>query len=459
MNTMAHDRLPTKTKLMYGVGDFGIAMTDNMLALLIAIFLTDVVGLPPYLAAIAVFIGRSWDYINDPLLGYLSDRVRTRWGRRRPFILFGILPYAVTFSLLWWRPPIESPYWLAAYYALAYIFYDACITLISMPYYALTPELTENYDERTRLTSVRFVFSIIGTMTAFVLPMALIGEMHPNNQGKVWAVGAAIGVVGALPLLLTFFGTRERAEFQQQPKPELRESLRAAWNCIPFRYTMGIFLCTFVGLEAVVGMMIYFLKYRMDLESAFEIIAAVLFVVALLSLPFWNWLSGKFSKRSAFIAGLLFMTAVVTLILFIQPAWGLPGMLVIAILAGFGFGCIQVLPWAIIPDVVEWDEYHSGQRHEGLFYSLVLLFRKAAVSLVVPAGLLILQWTGYVANAPSQPGAVITGITLMLSVVPAVFFLFGSLLARLLPITREAFNQMRDALNQRRAAGSTATRE
>lgn len=446
------ERLPLKTRLMYGVGDFGIAMTDNMLALLIAIFLTDVVGLAPYLAASAVFFGRTWDYINDPLMGYLSDRVRTRWGRRRPFILFGILPYALTFSLLWWRPPIESQVGLAVYYALAYALYDTCITIVSMPYYALTPELTDNYDERTRLTSVRFVFSIIGTMTAFILPMAVIGEMHPSNGSRVWLVGTIIGLAGALPLLLTFFGTRERPEFQAQPKPGLRESIKAAWSCIPFRIAMGIFLCTFVGLEAIVGMLIYYLKYRMGLEASFEIIAGVLFVTALLSLPFWNWLSRRFHKGIAFIIGLVFMAGVVMLLPLVQPAWGLPVMLVVAVLAGFGFGCIQVLPWAIIPDVVEYDEYSSGQRHEGMFYSLVLLFRKAAVSLVVPAGLLVLQWTGYIPNAIVQPRSAITGIVLVVSVVPAVFFLLGALLTRLLPITREAFERVKEELRVRRSA-------
>jgi glycoside/pentoside/hexuronide:cation symporter, GPH family len=452
-------RLPAKTKLAYGVGDYGFALFNGTLGLLFAIYLTDVIGLSPSLAAAAVFLGRTWDYVNDPLFGFLSDRVRSRWGRRRPFLLLGFLPFGLTFALLWWRPPLETNLGLAVYFGLMYLLFDTTVTMTIMPYYALTPELTEDYDERTSLTTYRMVFSIIGTMTAFILPSALIGEMAPQNQDRIHWVTAGLAVLGSLPLLITFFGTRERMAYQELPKPKLLPSLRAAWECVPFRHTMGIFLFTFVGLELITTMLIFFLKYRMRLDSAFPIIAGSLFVVALLCLPFWYWLARKWNKRMAFIAGMLFMAGVMMLNALIQPQWGLPAMLVVAVLAGVGFSCIQVLPWAIIPDVVEWDEYHSGQRHEGIFYSLVTLLRKVANSLAIPAALLLLDWTGYIPNAAVQPSSAILAIVMVFSVVPAVMFLLGAFFARLLPITRETFQAVRDALELRRAAQAAASQD
>ncbi len=143
------DRLTRRTKLIYGCGDTGFSLTGTIIAAYFAIFLTDVVGISPGIAAIAIFVGRSWDYINDPLIGYLSDRTRTRWGRRRPFLLFGALPFALAFILMWYRPPIQNLVFLAIYYAFAYVLFDSAATFVYMPYFALTPELTSNYDERT----------------------------------------------------------------------------------------------------------------------------------------------------------------------------------------------------------------------------------------------------------------------------------------------------------------------
>ncbi len=447
--------LSRRTKILYGVGDYGFAMTDNMVALLVAVFLTDVVGLRPYLAALAVFVGRSWDYINDPLFGYLSDRVRTRWGRRRPFLLLGAVPYALTFALLWWRPPFESEIALTVYYALAYAIYDSAVTMAMMPYYALTPELTDDYDERTSLTSYRMVFSILGTFTAFVLPLALIGSMRPENQGRITAVALLVGVMGAVPLLLTFFGTRERKDTQAQERPSLKESLLAARGNRPFLITMGIFLFTFTGLEIIASLMIYFLKYRMNLEEQSDLVFAVLFLVALVSLPYWNWMSRRWDKRRAYITGMVYLAVVMCLTVLIRPAWGLPMVILAAALVGVGFGCVQVMPWAIIPDAVEYDELQSGRRHEGMFYSLVTLFRKVSVSLAVPLTLVVLGWTGYVANAEVQPASAVLGMVVLVGVVPAVLFLVGALFARRLPITRQDFARVRQEL-ERRHAGAGA---
>ena len=117
-------KLSKRTRWIYGSGDIGFSLTHTILAAYFAIFLTDVVGIAPAVAAGAIFIGRTWDYINDPLVGYISDRTRTRWGRRRPFLLFGALPFGLIFSLMWWIPPIENPVTLAVYYGILYAVFD-----------------------------------------------------------------------------------------------------------------------------------------------------------------------------------------------------------------------------------------------------------------------------------------------------------------------------------------------
>lgn len=211
--TNARERLSPVTKLAYGMGDFGFAFADTAIGVLFAIFLTDVVGLRPSLAALAVFIGKSWDYVNDPLIGYIADRTRTRWGRRRPYLLFGFIPFGLAFAMLWWRPPFESQAALTAYYAGTFFLYDTILTFVTTPFFALTPELTQDYDERTSLTSYRMAFSLLGGLVAFIVPLMMIGAMRPENQGRVFQMGWVFAIACALPLLVTFLGTREREEY------------------------------------------------------------------------------------------------------------------------------------------------------------------------------------------------------------------------------------------------------
>ena len=120
------DKLSRRDKWLYGSGDLGFSLTNTILNVYFALFLTDVVGVKPAIAAVAIFVGSTWDYINDPIVGYISDRTHTRWGRRRPFLLFGALPFAVTFMLLWWKPPFESSVALAIYYSVVFALIRYC---------------------------------------------------------------------------------------------------------------------------------------------------------------------------------------------------------------------------------------------------------------------------------------------------------------------------------------------
>ena len=171
-----------------------------------------------------MFLGRTFDYINDPIIGYLSDRTRSRWGRRRPFILFGMLPFALAYMLLWWIPPFTTQVGLAIYYGVAFVLYDTFATVLYMPYFALTPELTSDYDERTSLTTYRMVFSTLGAMVAFIVPLAIIGTMNPQSAGRVQAVGTGVAVISILPMIAVFLGTRERSEYQDQKQAGLKNN-------------------------------------------------------------------------------------------------------------------------------------------------------------------------------------------------------------------------------------------
>ncbi|MEN8098507.1 MAG: MFS transporter [Chloroflexota bacterium] len=445
-------KLPQTTRIFYGAGDLGFSMTNSILTILYAIFLTDVVGLAPKMAAIAVFVGRSWDYINDPLMGYISDRTRSRWGRRRPFLLFGFIPFALAFMALWWIPPTNNEWTLVAYYALAYLVYDAAATFVYMPYYALTPELTEDYDERTVLTSYRMVFSIIGGLVAWTVPMMIIMHMQPENADKVLTMGMIFGAVGAIPLLLTFLGTREQPQFQTQEQVPFKSSIKAAIRNKPFLFAAGIFLFTWSGMAVIEGMMLYFLKYHMNMEAQSSMVAGAVFISALITLPVWERLSRKYDKRAAYVAGMLFLSAVVIVLIALPSDLNRTIVYALAALAGIGVGAVHVLPWSMIPDAVEWDEVHTGERHEGMFYSLVLLLRKVSSSITMPAVLLILEWRGFVSGAVNQSTSAVNAIRVLMGPFPSVLFVMGILFALFYPLGREKHAELRQELSLRRSA-------
>ena len=446
------ERLPRHTKFVYGLGDLGFSLTSTILGAYFAIFLTDVVGIPAGTAAAALFIGRSWDYINDPIIGHISDRTRTRWGRRRPFLLFGFLPLALAFALLWWRPPWDSVLALAIYYALAYVVFDTAATFNYMPYFALTPELTADYDERTSLSSYRMFFSILGSLIAFTLPLLLVGSFSPENAPRVLTMGAIFGIVSALPLLVVFFGTRERQEYVEQVQPSLRQSLRAARGNRPFLFALLMFLMTWLSVDIVQATLLFFVKHAAQREPQSDLIMATIFVTALLALPIWLWASGRWGKRWAFIGGIAFWALVQIVLISVTPATTLAPILVLCVLAGVGVSAAHLLPWSIMPDAVEWDEWKTGERHEGMFYSLTTLAQKVASSIAVPLALLVLEITGYVPNAAQQPASALLGIRLVIGPVPAVLLCVGIAIAFFYPLGREQHRQIVAELEERRSS-------
>jgi GPH family glycoside/pentoside/hexuronide:cation symporter len=452
--TERSEKLSARTRVLYGSGDLGLSMTSTIIAVLFGMFLTDVVRLRPALAGVAIFIGRTADYLNDPVIGYLSDRTRSRWGRRRPWLLFGAIPFGLSFTAMWAIPPFDSQLALAIYYGGAYVLFDCATTAVGMPYYALTPELTLDYDERTRLTSYRMAFSLVGGLVAFTIPLLLTGTMQPPHAPRVLGMGAAFGVVSAIPFWVVFASTRERAEFADQPEPSLRESLKSAARNKPFRVAAGVFLLTWTTVDIVLTVLLYFIKYRMHLEQHADTITGAIFVTALLSLPFWMRASERWDKSRAYIAGIAFWAAVQIAMVLIEPSWGLPVSIVLSMLAGIGVGAAHVLPWAMLPDAIELDEFETGQRHEGMFYSLVSLAQKVASSIAVPSALWVLDVTGYRADLPVQRPEVVNAVRVLMGPVPAVLLVCAMLFAAANPIDRAKHAEVRAALEARRKAKS-----
>jgi GPH family glycoside/pentoside/hexuronide:cation symporter len=447
-------RLSRREKWVYGSGDLSFSLITTIVGAYFAIFLTDVVGVPAAIAALAIFVGGTWDYINDPLAGYISDRTRSRWGRRRPFLLFMAIPLMLAFTLMWWRPPFTDPVVLGVYFSAVYIVYELIATFAYMPYLALTPELTSEYDERTSLMSTRAFFSILGSLIAFTVPLMIVGGFHPENAGRVLLMGAAFGIFCIIPLWLVFFGTRERKEFMSQPAKGIRESIAAVRNNRPFVFGLVIYLFTWVAIAIIQLIMLYYIKHVVRQEGQSDLIMATIFVVAMIALPMWVWISQRLNKRWAYIAGIAFLAVVLLTLSTLGPGTSLVLILAICVLAGIGVSAAHVIPWSMLPDAIEYGELQTGERHEGMFYSLITLAQKIAVSIALPLALLVLDRFGYIPNSVDQPESAVNGIRLIAGPIPAVLLGMGILFAILYPLGRENYTEIARTLEARRKSGA-----
>ncbi|MGD8805997.1 MAG: MFS transporter, partial [Chloroflexota bacterium] len=248
-------RLSMRTKFAYGLGDWGTSAATAARNLYWLFFLVSVVGLNAELAGIIILIGRVWDSINDPLVGTLSDGLQSRWGRRRPLILAGAIPFGITFFLLFYVPAWDSDLALLIYYAVVYLLFDTVYTIVNVPYAAMLPELTEDYDERSSLAGWRIAIAILASLVAVATFKStaenLIGVRLAASMGLVEAVRFGYAVTAAIwsvtlilsPLLLVLLvketGSKGRAVRDPfHPIQTLREVLRNR----PFRLVAVIYM-------------------------------------------------------------------------------------------------------------------------------------------------------------------------------------------------------------------------
>jgi GPH family glycoside/pentoside/hexuronide:cation symporter len=435
------------------------------------------VGLDARLASFAALTGVIWDAINDPIVGVISDRVKTRWGRRRPFLLFFSIPFGLSFLLLWWAPPWQNQIALMITVTLAYMLSDTFQTLVSVPYNTLTPEIAPDYDERTTLTGYRMFFNLVASLaTAVAAPMIVKAGLAAGatlQQGYLM-VAALFGGVAAVPFLLIFAVVRERPRSADEIKETVsfRETLRAAWQNIPFRFATGVYMLNWITFDLVALMLPFFLRYwvsRGNLAASAEIggdkialdslVLGLLLLTAVVALPFWTWLSRRFSKRSAYIIAMLFWAGVQMLILLVQP--GQVGFVLgLAVLAGVSVSTAHVLPDAIFPDVLEWDELRTRKRREGIYYGVKNFIRKMAGALAIFFALQVLGWFGY-QTPPNgvmqfqQSAPTLTAIRMVTGPVGTLLLLSAVVAAWFYPLTRERHARIRRLLARRRQKQAT----
>jgi GPH family glycoside/pentoside/hexuronide:cation symporter len=443
--------LPTRLKLIFSTGDLSTSIPLAILMFYQLYFLTDVAGLRPDYAAWAVGLSRIWDAINDPLFGVFSDRLRTRWGRRRVLLLFGALPLGLSFMLMWIVPPF-APLGLAAYYTLVYILFDTAFTAVHLGYNALTPELTQDYDERSSLNGYRMVFSISGTLGAIILATVLSWYMT-DTRLLYLIIGIGLGLISILPPWVVFSVTREKPANELPPALPAMHALRITLSNAPFRMVMGLYLLSWTTASILAAMLVYFASYHLRIPEQANYFVLAAQGSAILFIPAVVWLAKVLDKRRSFILGML--TWIVVLL-------GISGLradqvqlaYILAVLAGWGIATAYVIPWAMVPDVVEYDQLRTGQRREGSYYAFASFFQKLATGAAIWGMGQALAYTGYLTPStgqppPVQPVEAVLAIRFFAGPVPAFLLVIAIAFAWRYPISRASHQARLEELSLR----------
>jgi len=426
--------------MLFSTGDLSTSIPLAILAFFQLYFMTDVARLRPDYAAWTVALPRLWDAVNDPLFGIISDRLHTRWGRRRALLLFGSAPLGLSFMLMWFVPPFDQ-LGLAIYYALTFILFDTAFTIVHVGYNALTPELTTDYDERSSLNGYRMIFSISGTLGAIILATVL-GWYITDKRDLFILLGVGLGLVSIIPPLVVFRITHEKTSDEQSEPLGWGQSMRMTLSNRPFRLVMGLYLLSWTTASILAAMLVYYANYRLRVPDQANYFVLLAEGAAIFFIPVWVWVAKKLDKRRAFIIGML-TWIVVLLGISALPADAIGLAYILAALSGSGIAAAYVLPWSMIPDIIENDQLKTGQRREGSYYAFASFFQKLGTALALWAMGQALAATGYLTPdasgvLPVQPESAIQAIRVFTGPIPAVLLILAVFFAWNYPITREA---------------------
>jgi len=348
-----------------------------------------------------------------------------------------------------WQVPPFDPLGLAAYYTLTFIIFNTAFTFIRIGYYAMVPELTSDYDERISINGYLMAYSISGSLGAIIL-ITLLRGFFPDPVQLFMIIGISLGLLVILPPLLVFFLTKGKLSETTASDLSMAESIRATLSNKPFWRLIGLYTMSWTTVSVIAAALVYFANYylRVPDQANYFVLAAQ--GSALLFVPLWVWTSKKLDKSRAFIIGSLSWLVILLSISSLgSHQVGLAYLL--AALSGAGIACAYVLPWSMIPDVVEFDQLRTGERREGSYYAFASFFQKMAAGIAIWAMGQALAFANYITPSaadplPLQPVEAVQAIRIFMGPVPAVLLIFAVLFAWRYPLTREKHQLICDEL-------------
>lgn len=509
---MTNPKVSTKTKLMYAMGDFPFSFSATLIGFFFMIYLTNTIGISAFWAGAIIFIGIAWDAITDPIVGYLNDNTRSKIGRRRKYMILFFFPMAAMFFAMFSVPSLlrDSTEFVKVLMTLAlYLSYTTFITLVATPFGAIINEITDDYDERTKMMTFRMIGSILGTLLSIIIPEFLgLSNASQNNTVGYILMGA---IFGGLMLVFGYssaLSLRERNRHLDETKHafDFSKYFISSWKSAPFRQVTIMYMLSVVTINFIQGNLVYFINYKMLLPGLFLPIAGGVMVLAVIFMPLWMIYSEKTSKKKAYVVAVL-VTVVSLLSLYFAPAFdyeaagvivhtATPEMLIPSfqdlniqyiadinqdygqvlsvmwhefpwvylsvILLAFGFSGLQMLPFSMVPDAVNFSN-SAKEKKEGAYFGIVTFVQKMGWGIGMLLTGIILNASGYLEPAKVftfdaqtevlsgqivlQSAGSVIAISILFTFAPAIFGIMGALSVKNYKVDRVALQKQMESIN------------
>ncbi|MAN63292.1 MAG: MFS transporter [Parvibaculum sp.] len=439
-------KLSVGNYLGYGVGDLAVNLFFQSAILYLLIFYTDIVGISPAVAASIFLVARVVDAVTDPLMGVIADKTRTRWGKFRPYLIYGSVPLSLMAIATFSAPFSDDSSKILFAYA-TYIVFGIAYTVVSIPYSGLTAVITDDAQERTMLSAYRMAFALGGGLVVGVGTLPLVEALGGGAQGYQLTL-SLYGVLAVLLLLVTFLSTRERVAATAPQTPRLVDCLSVLAHNPPLWLITTAF---FMGMLAFIirsTAIIYYFQYNLGQKELFPIFMLSILLGQLAGIVVTPMVAKKLGKKNTYIWGALGGMAT-GVVLFMTPYEAITAIFVVSILGSFFFAFPTVMGWSMLPDTIEYAEWKKGIRADGAIYAVSSFFQKMAMAVGGALAAMILSVTGYVANQPQNADA-LHGILLMISLVPVAIMVIGIAAIWFYQLDDDTHATIRGELDERR---------
>lgn len=442
----ASPRLSNWLIATYNAPTVGIGYMFFLVNIYLMAFSTDVLLVPASAMGLIFGLSRIWDAVTDPLAGYLSDRTRSRLGRRRPWLLASILPIGAAYAMIWTPPPGLEGEALIGWMAVGIFLFYTAMTVVVVPHTSLGAELTDSYHERTRLFGARHIGWNLGSLFAIAAMYLLLTTEDPRTRAAA-LVGVAVVVTASL-LIWAVAGLRERPEFQGKGESNPYRAFSDVFRNPHARLLLAVFLIESLG-GATIGILTpYVAKYIVHTPELTPLYILMYMIPSMLSVPMWVSLSHRFGKKPLWTLSMLITAVGFGSMIFVGEG-DVMLISVLAVFLGLGNGCGSVVSPSIQADIIDYDEYRSNQRKEGAYFAAWnFVFKTASGLTLMLTGVVVLDAAGFVPNQ-AQSESTLFALRALYALFPMGCYMIGALIFSRFSLDEAEHARIRAELDRR----------